>query len=545
MDCRALLRRPTFALATCLLAAAVAACGNPTHTATGEVVAIAIDEKHVTITHDDIPGVMPAMTMRFAVTSPAVLAGIAPGMPVRFVLEQRRGNLIVRAITPTEDARRARPGIHDHTPHHGGVVTMIGLRHLEATASPDGRVRVYLTDAWRRPLSPEGWKGTATIDYPAGRQAIPLDPAADALEGLGPPLDGTSVTAHVRITKTGEPVMEMHPVLPLRADVTGAPAVPSGPCTAPDPAARGGSHLPRCILQFPASISALATTPDGALALIAVEGGGVTAWHMPGAKYAHGFSPVPSVAGPDGAQPHRDVVSVIAVSPDGRQAIIAIEGRLLRYATASGRLLRELPGPGGVVQNVGWSPDGTSLLVTAFYDTDAHLVNADDGTETRRLVVEREGTAVGFTPDGHSAVVGTGTGNLLLFTLYDNTPPRLLESVGPPLRELAVVGHRVVSSGRDGILHVVATRTGRSLATSEPGSPCYRLAVAPGKKVAACAGYDRTIRLYRIESAQLARELVWHGSAVTGLGWTGTTLISGDAGGNLALWDLGGLLDGS
>ena len=27
------------------------------------------------------------------------------------------------------------PGIHDHTPHHGGVVTMVGMQHLEAVAT--------------------------------------------------------------------------------------------------------------------------------------------------------------------------------------------------------------------------------------------------------------------------------------------------------------------------------------------------------------------------------------------------------------------------
>src|SRR6266446_7008364 len=43
------------------------------------------------------------------------------------------------------------PGVHDHTPHHGGVVGMAGDLHLEALAAPDGRVRVYLTDFWRRP----------------------------------------------------------------------------------------------------------------------------------------------------------------------------------------------------------------------------------------------------------------------------------------------------------------------------------------------------------------------------------------------------------
>jgi WD40 repeat protein len=329
----------------------------------------------------------------------------------------------------------------------------------------------------------------------------------------------------------------MHPVLPLRDHIAGAAAVPVDACSPPALPAGHAGRLPRCTLQFPESITALATTPD-ATALIAVEGGGVTTWQLPTAAFVRGFAPPPSIAGPADEAPHRDAPSTIAVSPDGRQAIVVIEGRLLRYATATGRLLRELPGPGGVVQSVAWSPDGGTLLVTAFYDTDVRLVSADDGAEIRRLVVEREGTAVGFTADGHGGLVGTGAGTIMLFSLDENVPPRLIEAVGRPLHALTVVGDRVASSGNDGILHLVAIATGKSLATSEPGSPCYRLALAPDAEVIACAGYDRVIRLYRVESAELIETLAWHEGPIAGLAWSGTTLLSGDVAGSLALWDL-------
>src|SRR5206468_13053869 len=55
------------------------------------------------------------------------------------------------APAPTATLARG-PGVHDHTPHHGGVVGMAGDPHPEARAAPDGRVRVYLTDLRRRPL---------------------------------------------------------------------------------------------------------------------------------------------------------------------------------------------------------------------------------------------------------------------------------------------------------------------------------------------------------------------------------------------------------
>jgi WD40 repeat protein len=296
-------------------------------------------------------------------------------------------------------------------------------------------------------------------------------------------------------------------------------------------------------LRFPQSISAVAATPDGGTALVAVVGGGVTAWEMPAAAFKLGFAPLPPRAAPGGETPHPESANAIAASPDGRQAIVAVEGRLLRYATASGRLLRELPGPGGVVHSVVWSPDGAQLLVLAFYDRDVRLVGAEDGREIRRLRVEREGAAAAFTADGRAAVVGSATGTLSLFALDANGAPRVIDNVGRPLHGLALVGTRLVSAGNGGVLRVAdISGTGTSLAQSEAASPCYRLAVPPRGDLVACAGYDRAIRLYRLESAELVDTLRWHGEPVAGLAWAGATLLSGDTAGGVALWDLSDLL---
>src|SRR5207253_9776419 len=92
-----------------------------------------------------------------------------------------------------------RPGINDHPPHNGGVVAMVGMRHLEAVSARDGSVRVYLTDVWRRPLPLAGATGTVTVDLPEGRREIPLAAHDGALEGSGPPLLGDAVAAHVRV----------------------------------------------------------------------------------------------------------------------------------------------------------------------------------------------------------------------------------------------------------------------------------------------------------------------------------------------------------
>jgi protein SCO1/2 len=54
---------------------------------------------HVTIAHDDIPGLMPAMTMSFAVADPARAASLTPGDRVRFQLDTAGADWTVGSFT--------------------------------------------------------------------------------------------------------------------------------------------------------------------------------------------------------------------------------------------------------------------------------------------------------------------------------------------------------------------------------------------------------------------------------------------------------------
>jgi Cu/Ag efflux protein CusF len=67
----------------------------------GTVRAILPDINVVVITHGDIPGYMPTMTMGFRVASPAIYAGVEIGDTVRFVLRGVPPNL---ALTGLEKA---------------------------------------------------------------------------------------------------------------------------------------------------------------------------------------------------------------------------------------------------------------------------------------------------------------------------------------------------------------------------------------------------------------------------------------------------------
>jgi hypothetical protein len=520
-----------------LVALVLLGCGSRTYTGVGDVVAIDPDAARITINHETIPGLMDTMTMTFPVRSPDVLTGLTAGVRVRFELVRDGTSLVLVRVTPAAGLSSGGPGIHDHTPHHGGVVTMIGMLHLEARATPDGRVRVYLSDVWRRPLPVAGVTGTVTIGGAGGRRTLTLRPGDGGdLEAVFPPGSEREVNARIRLMREGNP-LEAAFMLPLDRATPGAAGVPLDGCELPAESPRAGVRVPQCVLRFSGPVTALAATPDGAVALVSALGGGVSAWHLPAGRFALGFAPASARAASPDALPHPESANAIAVSADGRHAAIAIENRLLVYEVASGLVARELPGLGGVVRTVAWSQDGRSLLASVFYDASAHLLDAHDGHELRSLPVEREAAGVAFRSDGQSVAVGSGVGTVSMFDLVTPAAPRTIAVSRRPIESLGFTGDAVVVPAESGV-RIWDPDHGALEAVGEPSSTPFRLAAAPGGHLLASAGLDHHLRIYDLQSRALVETIDWHRAAVIGIAWAGSRLLSADWDGRVAIWDL-------
>ena len=67
----------------------------------GQVTAIDLGRQLITLNHDAIPNVhMPAMTMMFAVTDPAMIGSLKAGDRIRFTADFVDGTLTVTGIAP-------------------------------------------------------------------------------------------------------------------------------------------------------------------------------------------------------------------------------------------------------------------------------------------------------------------------------------------------------------------------------------------------------------------------------------------------------------
>ncbi len=106
-----MLSRFALAIAVATLATGLWACGEDPathgHPARGVVRDVLPAEGQVVIEHEEIPGLMPAMTMSFDVPDRALLATLAPGQTIEFRVEHTQKTYRVIAATVTGAAGSA------------------------------------------------------------------------------------------------------------------------------------------------------------------------------------------------------------------------------------------------------------------------------------------------------------------------------------------------------------------------------------------------------------------------------------------------------
>jgi len=78
----------------------VAVAEDGGHAAHGTVKIVDVAAGTVTIDHEDIPGLMMGMAMKFTVTDPKVLSGIEPGQVVDFRVRNEGDRYLVTEIRP-------------------------------------------------------------------------------------------------------------------------------------------------------------------------------------------------------------------------------------------------------------------------------------------------------------------------------------------------------------------------------------------------------------------------------------------------------------
>jgi hypothetical protein len=110
----------------------------------------------------------------------------APSSVLVAVVRKRSGSAAARF----DVIRGGSTMYHDHRPFHGGQVGMAGERHLELALSrgrSGAELQLYLTDAYRQPISLTGIGGTITVRQGGHATSLALVDGGDCLIAKVPP----------------------------------------------------------------------------------------------------------------------------------------------------------------------------------------------------------------------------------------------------------------------------------------------------------------------------------------------------------------------
>lgn len=147
----------------------------------------------------------------------------------------------------------------------------------------------------------------------------------------------------------------------------------------------------------PGGVTSAVFLPGGDRVLSAGDSGSVLLW-KPGSTEPPQQLPWPA---------EKEAILSLAISPDGRHAVAgAIQGRLVLYDLAAGKILREYPRQRLPVADLVFSPDGRSFASATGWmfgakDAELTLWRLDDDTPVHRFAT-KDATlyALAFTPDG-------------------------------------------------------------------------------------------------------------------------------------------------
>lgn len=290
------------------------------------------------------------------------------------------------------------------------------------------------------------------------------------------------------------------------------------------PAASGPS--PRCVIPFPRAVGALGVPVEGTPAVVSLVHSATGTWNLPAATYATTFDPLP-------AEVEARAVLVTAARD---VALFAVGAELQSYVLTTGKLVTKAAGPGGTIADLDWTASGAFMAVAA--GGKAYVLGAD-GKVARDLPVDGVAQHVAIDPAGAHAAAANEVGAIALFDLGSGAPPRVLAPSLQPATGLAFAAGSLWVAGSDGTFRAFDPKSGEERARVDVGSPVTGLAIAADGTRAATASRDHAIRLHALPSGEVTDTLAWHPARIVALGFgAGPTLLSGDADGALAVWDV-------
>ena len=235
---------------------------------------------------------------------------------------------------------------------------------------------------------------------------------------------------------------------------------------------------------------------------------------------------------------HPSRVLDLDISRDSEWLLTATgeDDRLRIWRLATGRVWKEMRGPGKRIVSVAIRPDGARIAAVDF-DGNAAIIDVATGERLASLPRSAH-KKVAYSPDGRWLALA-GDPRTTLWEQDGSHPPRELAT-----RAAAIafdrLGRELISAGQDGSIRVwdLGTGEGRTFARGHTDE-VFAVAIHPRGTRIATAGRDGTIRLWEYGSGEEVARLEGHSNYIWSLAFSphGATLASGSGDGTVRLWD--------
>lgn len=281
----------------------------------------------------------------------------------------------------------------------------------------------------------------------------------------------------------------------------------------------------------------------------------IKAWIDAGAKGPQGAGPDPTMLVTPQVKllaPARQVVSAIAVSPQGNVVAVARYGEVELQSLPERKLLKRLSGHRGNVNAVSFSADSQFVVCAAGEPGlfgEARLWKVADGSLVKVFRGHKDSLyCVQLSPDGSQLATGSYDSTIKLWNVADGKEQKTLEGHNGAVYELAFRkdGKVMASASGDRTVKLWDVAAGTRLDTlKESLKELYALAFSPDGTRVAAAGVDNRIRVWQVSaSAQEGTNPILeakfaHDTPVLRLAWSadGKTLISTGEDRLIKVWD--------
>jgi len=181
------------------------------------------------------------------------------------------------------------------------------------------------------------------------------------------------------------------------------------------------------------SVNVVAVTTDGRRAVSASWNKTTSFWSLPSEHKALRLWDLESGQTIRTLEGHRNWVSAVAVTPDGRRAVSASDDQTLRlWDLESGQTLCTLEGHTGSVNAVAVTPDGRHL-VSGSEDNTLRLWDLESGKEIATFTGESDMGSCAVAPDGRTIIGGDQSGRVHFLRVVEADPTI------PPIGDIKIV----------------------------------------------------------------------------------------------------------